>query len=110
MSRKTVSASLLLAALCLAAGALPAQASCKDDIARLQARIDTSPKNSPNAAAANKELAKAIDDVQYDEVGCDNDISRGWRALNAPPAQVPLKPGQQPPPGQQAQPGQRPLN
>jgi hypothetical protein len=98
MTRITASASLLLAAICFAANVLPAQASCKDDMALLQARIARGQRNSPNVAAANKELNKAVDDVKLDEVGCDADVARGWRALNAPPpAQGPLKPGQLPP-------------
>jgi len=74
---------VVILTLAVMAVAAPAMADCRADIATLQARIDAMSRKSPNLGPAKKELAKAVDQ-QQDEVACDNQVARAWRALRKP--------------------------
>jgi len=73
----------IILVLALAAAAAPAKADCRDDIASLQAHINAMSRTSPNFGPARKQLAKAVED-QHDELACDNDVARTWRAIRKP--------------------------
>ncbi len=73
----------LILVLALLMTAAPAMADCADDIASLKAHIDAMSRTSPNIGPAKKGLAKAAED-QQDEVACDNDVARTWRAIRKP--------------------------
>jgi hypothetical protein len=70
-------------ALALVAAATPARADCADDIASLTAHVNAMSRTSPNFGPARKQLAKAVADRQ-DELACDNDVARTWRAIRKP--------------------------
>jgi hypothetical protein len=70
-------------ALALVAAAAPARADCADDIASLTAHVNAMSRTSPNFGPAKKQLAKAVED-QNDELACDNDVARSWRAIRKP--------------------------
>lgn len=87
MNNSAALASTIVAVALAFAVALPARASCRDDIQELGARLAASPAKNANVVAAKKELAKAEKAVKFDEIGCHNAIVRAWRAYKAPAPQ-----------------------
>lgn len=86
--------SLLLAVVLLSVGVDAASASCTEDAALLQARInrDLKTKPGPQVQAAAKEMQKInmkMNEGTMDEVDCYNALARARRALNAPPPAPP---------------------
>jgi hypothetical protein len=86
MSKSALFAHLLIGLACWAGAAAPTLAGCREDINELRARLDASPARNANVVNARKELAKAEQEVKFDEVGCDNAVTRAWRAYKAHPA------------------------
>jgi hypothetical protein len=72
-----VAASLLLPAAI-------ARADCSYDIGQLKAKLATEP-DKVKAAAVRKQLDKAAEAQRTSETECRNAVTRGWRALRAPP-------------------------
>jgi hypothetical protein len=114
---RSMARSASVAFLMLLLAQTSAQASCADDLAALQMRVDRAMRTkppSPNAGAAAKLLQKFNASDTQDEVDCYNTVARARRLLaEAPPAAAPLSEAQQPEgQGQQAQPvfPQAPLN
>jgi len=86
MNKSAALASVMMAVVFGAAAALPANASCRDDIQELSARLAASPPKSANVMAAKRELTKAERAADFDEIGCHNAVVRAWRAYKTSPA------------------------
>ena len=72
----------------------PARADCAYDIQQLQGKLVNEP-DKVKAAAVRKQLLKAEEARPTSETECRNAVTRGWRALRAPPedpATVPRAP------------------
>ena len=64
-------------------------AACLDDIPTLRQRIAAQP--TKNMASAQRELGTAEKLATIDEIGCQNAVTRAWRALRAADAAPPQK-------------------
>jgi hypothetical protein len=62
----------------------PARADCAYDIKQLQGKLVNEP-DKVKAAAVRKQLLKAEEARPTSETECRNAVTRGWRALRAPP-------------------------
>jgi hypothetical protein len=68
-----------------------ARADCAYDIQQLQGKLVNEP-DKVKAAAVRKQLLKAEEARPTSETECRNAVTRGWRALRAPPEDPTMAP------------------
>jgi len=71
-------------AVVLMTASAPGWADCAYDISQLQAKVAHEPDKA-KAAAVRQQLDKAQAQRRTSETECLNAVTRGWRALHAPP-------------------------